>query len=243
MVRRVLPGRRPLFPPTEALRYDSDGLFGIGGDLCAETVLEAYEKGLFPWDGRKPYPWYSPDPRMVLVPGRFKASDSLRKLDRQGKLRVVYDQDFSAVLDGCAFTERPGQPGTWITAATRRAYGELFRRGVAHTVETRDAEGELVGGLYGVAVGRIFFGESMFARRRDASKIALYDLCRRLDRAGFHLIDCQAETDHLASIGAEPVPRPRYLELLAAAWSAPPAWADAMAVDPRDATSRALRPS
>lgn len=230
-MRRLLPGRRPLFPEPRDMKIGPDGLVAIGGDLSPETVVEAYRKGVFPWDGHKPYPWFSPDPRLVLYPERFHASRSLRKLARSGKLTVVYDQHFAEVMAACAVQPRPGQDGTWISRRMIRVYTKLHERGVGHCVAVLDADGRLVGGLYGLAMGRIFFGESMFARRRDASKLAFYDLCVRLEAADYHLADCQAETEHLKRLGAETIPRLEYLDELAEALDLPDGWEAAMAHD------------
>ena len=212
-----------MFPAASRIRPDPTGLVALGGDLHPEVLLEAYSKGIFPWEGRQPIPWFSPDPRMILVPRAFQPSKSLEKLDRQGKLEVSFDGDFSAVIAGCATTRRPREAGTWISSAVVRAYTELWRRGVAHSVEVRE-DGELVGGLYGLAMGRAFFGESMFYRRRDASKIALWHLCRRLRAAGYHFVDCQQETAHLRKLGAVAIPRLRYLRLLDEALESEDRW-------------------
>jgi leucyl/phenylalanyl-tRNA---protein transferase len=209
----LLPGRRPMFPPLERLSPGENGLVGLGGDLRPETVIEAYSKGIFPWDGRQPIPWYSPDPRMVLPPADLKASRSLRKLDRQGHLRVSLDTAFTQVMQRCADLPRPGQPGTWITPGMIDTYTTLHQRGIAHSVEVWEA-GALVGGLYGLAMGATFFGESMFHARRDASKLALLHLCRHLEGWGFDLIDCQQETPHLASLGAAPISRAQFITRL-----------------------------
>lgn len=216
-------GSRPMFPEARDLRPVGPGLVALGGDLHADTLLEAYRKGVFPWEAGPPIPWFSPDPRAILVPRAFRASASLRKLDRQRKLRVTFDADFAGVVAGCATTPRPGQAGTWIGSEIVAAYSELHRRGVAHSVETWEGDA-LVGGLYGLAIGKAFFGESMFARRPDASKLALYTLCRGLHAAGFHFVDCQQDTRHLRTLGAVAVPRLRYLRLLDAALTWPDAW-------------------
>ena len=210
------PGRRPMFPPAERIRPGIGGLVGLGGDLHPDTLIEAYRKGVFPWEGRQPIPWFSPDPRMVLRPGAFRASRSLRKLDRQGRLTVKTDTCFAEVMRRCAAVPRPGQDGTWITENMIRSYTTLHERGIGHSVEVFEG-GELVGGLYGLAMGAIFFGESMFHARRDASKLALYHLCQRLEAWGHELIDCQQETAHLASLGARPIPRAQFMRQLAAA--------------------------
>lgn len=219
----LLPGRRPMFPPTTRLRPGANGLVGLGGDLRPETLIEAYRKGIFPWDGRQPIPWYSPDPRMVLRPSALKISRSLRKLARQGKLTVTIDTAFSEVMHRCANTPRPGQPGTWITEKMIGAYSILHQRGIAHSVEVWE-DGSLVGGLYGLAMGSIFYGESMFHSRRDASKLALLHLCETLAGWGFALIDCQQETPHLASLGAQPISREQFYAHLATSQAGPEHW-------------------
>ncbi len=212
-----------MFPPASRIRPDPTGLVALGGELHPEVLIEAYCKGIFPWEGRQPIPWFSPDPRMILVPRAFQASKSLRKLDRQGKLEVSFDGAFSEVIAACATTPRPRELGTWISPVVVKAYTRLWHQGIAHCVEVRE-EGELVGGLYGLAMGRAFFGESMFYRRRDASKLALWHLCRRLRAAGYHFIDCQQETAHLQKLGAVAIPRLRYLRLLDEALESEDRW-------------------
>lgn len=221
-----------MFPPLEAIRpREEDGLVGVGGDLAPETLIEAYRKGIFPWDGRFPYPWYSPDPRCVLVPSQFVTSHSLRKLARQGRYTVRFDTAFREVMEAAAQTPRKGQAGSWISRRMVDAYERLHHMGIAHSVEVWNAEGNLVGGLYGLAMGRIFFGESMFAHERDASKLALHVLCRRLDTAGFQLVDCQQDTPHLRSLGATTLPRAEFLSRLAKALDAPDAWPGVVSSD------------
>ncbi|MBI2307445.1 MAG: leucyl/phenylalanyl-tRNA--protein transferase [Rhodocyclales bacterium] len=208
------------FPPLELALADPNGLLCAGGDLSPERILAAYRHGIFPWfsDGQ-PILWWSPDPRMVLFPAEFKVSRSLRKTLRAGRYEVRLDSDFAAVIDTCAHSWRPGQPGTWITPEMRHAYRRLHELGWAHSVETwvESENGyELVGGLYGLAIGRMFYGESMFSRRTDASKIAAAHLARFLESCGFGMIDCQMRTDHLASLGAREVPRSEFASRLAA---------------------------
>lgn len=210
MVYVVQPGR-PVFP--DNLEPDEDGLVAIGGDLSPDVLIEAYQKGIFPWSGEHPIPWFSPDPRLILWPRRLRVSRSLRKVLRRGTFEVRFDANFPATIRGCAYTLRHGFAGTWITPNMIRAYTELHRRGVAHSVETY-LKGELVGGLYGLSFGRAFFGESMFSRVSNASKVALYGLCRRLIEWDFDFIDCQQVTEHLLSLGAQPVPRPDYMRRL-----------------------------
>lgn len=220
------------FPPVEQAWGDdtaAPGLLAAGGALDVATLVDAYRHGIFPWYGPgRPILWWSPDPRMVLRPQAFRLHDSLRKALRaalrQGRLQVRIDSAFEAVIAACANTPRAGQHGTWIVPAMQHAYCELHRAGYAHSVETW-WEGQLVGGLYLVNLGRAVFGESMFSHRRDASKMALAALvaaCRVWDVA---LIDCQQQTAHLASLGAAPEPRARFVHDLAQAITAPsPTW-------------------
>jgi leucyl/phenylalanyl-tRNA---protein transferase len=214
------------FPPLEQALADPDGLLAAGGTLDAARLIDAYRQGIFPWssDGQ-PLLWWSPDPRMVLFADEFRVSRSLRKRIREGRLEIRVDTAFDEVMAACA-EPRDGQAGTWITAAMRRAYGDLHRLGYAHSVEAwRD--GCLAGGLYGVAIGRVFFGESMFARATDASKVALAHLVAMLREQGVPIIDCQQQTSHLASLGARPIPRAEFaailLELIHSA-APPPGW-------------------
>ena len=202
------------FPPvTHALR-EPNGLLAAGGDLSVERLTEAYRNGIFPWYSEgQPLLWWSPNPRMVLFPREFKLSRSLRKRLRRRDYVIRTDHAFEAVMRACA-APRPGQLGTWITEDMIRAYGALHRRGRAHSVETW-VGGELAGGLYGVALGRMFYGESMFARATDASKIALAHLVRQLQRWNFGMIDCQMQTAHLASFGAREIPRAEFMRKLA----------------------------
>jgi len=204
------------FPPTEFALAEPNGLLCAGGDLSPERLRDAYRNGIFPWfSGGQPILWWSPNPRMVLFPTEFKISRSLRRTLRAARYEVRLDTDFTGVIDACAGIRRPGQPGTWITPEMRRAYLHLFELGWAHSVETwmEDEHGklELAGGLYGLAIGRMFYGESMFSRRTDASKIAAAHLARRLGRDGNSMIDCQMRTDHLASLGAREIPRADFL--------------------------------
>lgn len=206
------PGDPPdSFPhPHRALR-DPDGLLAVGGDLSADRLLAAYRRGIFPWfNADQPILWWSPDPRAVLLPGELHVSRSLKRRLRHGDYRVSVDQCFARVVSACAARR---DEGTWITPEMKRAYCELHERGHAHSVETWQGE-ELVGGLYGVNVGRVFFGESMFSRRSDASKVALVALVRLSRSPGLELIDCQLASAHLASLGARLLPRERFLELL-----------------------------
>jgi leucyl/phenylalanyl-tRNA--protein transferase len=193
---------------------NKDGLVALGGDLSPDRLLNAYNQGLFPWFNEgDPILWWSPDPRFVLFPGDLKVSKSMRPYFNQRKFEVSYDADFRAVITACQQMYRPGQGGTWITDDMVDAYCQLHQLGFAHSVEVWK-EGELVGGLYGIALGRIFFGESMFARASNASKFGFISLVRRLEEHGYTLIDCQQETRHLASLGGRGIPRTRFLNYL-----------------------------
>lgn len=185
------------------------GLLAAGGDLSVERLIDAYSKGIFPWyNDDDPILWWSPDPRMVLFPSELKISRSLGKRLRRRDYEIRVDSDFSAVMQFCA-APRDGQGGTWITHEIVAGYSRLHALGLAHSVETWIG-GELVGGLYGVALGRAFYGESMFTRANDASKIAFVHLVRQLERWQFGIIDCQMRTPHLASLGAREIPRAEF---------------------------------
>ena len=197
---------RDPFPPVEQALEEPNGLLAAGDDLSMPRLLEAYSRGIFPWFNEEdPVLWWSPDPRMVLFTDRLHVSRSLRKTIRSGHLRVTCDGAFAAVMRACA-EPRPGQDGTWITRGMVYAYEQLAAHGHAHSVEVWEGDA-LVGGLYGVSIGSMFFGESMFTRRADASKVALVALARQLGRWGLPLIDCQTSTAHLASLGACELPR------------------------------------
>jgi leucyl/phenylalanyl-tRNA--protein transferase len=204
------------FPPLDAALAEPNGLLAVSSDLTPRRLLDAYRQGIFPWySGDQPVLWWSPDPRMVLFVNDFRIARSLRKRLKQQTTEVRVDTAFRSVIEACAHVHRPGQAGTWITPAIMDAYTALHEGGNAHSVETwRD--GRLIGGLYGVAIGRMFFGESMFADEPDASKIALVHLAGILRARGFPLIDCQQETAHLASFGARPIPRAEFAHLVAA---------------------------
>jgi len=203
---------RHIFPDPE-LAEDS-GLLAVGGDLHPNRVLLGYTLGVFPWysDGQ-PILWHSPDPRFVLFPSEVRVQRSLRKVLRKRPYDVTADTAFEDVIVGCAHAPRPGQEGTWITDAMRGCYTGLHRLGLAHSVEAW-LDGELAGGLYGVALGTLFFGESMFAVRADASKAAFVTLVAQLRRWGFELVDSQVYTDHMARFGAREIPRSDYQLLL-----------------------------
>lgn len=199
-------------PVTEALA-EPNGLLAAHGDLAPATLLAAYRQGVFPWysDGQ-PLLWWCPDPRAVLYPAAFHVSRSLARTLRRHVFEVSVDRDFAGVMRACA-GPRQGNEGTWITAEMRRAYTSLHHLGHAHSFECRHA-GELVGGMYGVAIGRVFFGESMFSRMTDASKVALATACRWLDAWGYALFDCQVENPHLATLGAAPLARADFVAAL-----------------------------
>jgi leucyl/phenylalanyl-tRNA--protein transferase len=201
-------------PPTRYALREPNGLLAVGGSLSSEWILHAYRRGVFPWFSEgQPILWWTPDPRAVLFPGEFRRSRSLAKSIRNGRFEVRLDTAFAEVVAGCAAPRRR-EPGTWITPEMHRSYVELHQRGLAHSIEAwRD--GELVGGLYGVAIGKVFFGESMFSRARDASKVALSSLVDECDRRGIRLIDCQMATDHLTSLGSRSIPRRDFERLLA----------------------------
>lgn len=190
---------------------DESGLLAIGGDLSPERLLLAYSTGIFPWYSEDdPIMWWSPDPRMVLIPGRMKVSKSLKQSLNKKTFEVRFDTRFESVITSCSKAPRSDQDGTWITDEMKQAYLELHKSGFAHSVETY-YNNELVGGLYGISLGKAFFGESMFFRKRDASKIALFSLVQKLKEWEFHFIDAQIETEHLKSLGAKLVPRKEFL--------------------------------
>lgn len=195
-----------LFPPLDQALVEPNGLLAAGGSLHPERLIGAYRCGIFPWSSEgQPLLWWSPDPRMVLFVDEFTASRSLRRRVRSGTFEVRVDTACAEVIAACA-EPRDDHDGTWITGAMQDAYVELHRKGYVHSVESwRD--GRLVGGLYGVALGRVFFGESMFTRETDASKVALVHLVALLRQQGVPMVDCQQQTSHLASLGARPVPR------------------------------------
>lgn len=197
----------------ENLEPDENGLVCIGGNLSVSTIIEAYTKGCFPWTGRHPVPWFSPDPRLVLFPEKFKASQSLRRLARQKRFLIRFDHNFRAVMENCAAIPRKREKGTWITENMISAYCTLHDLNIAHSVEVYE-NGQLCGGLYGLTFGRAFFGESMFSCVSNTSKLALYTLCRILAEKKFDFIDCQQASPHLIRLGAVAIPRREYLELL-----------------------------
>jgi leucyl/phenylalanyl-tRNA--protein transferase len=201
------------WPPVDSALDEPNGLLAAGGDLEPDTLIDAYRRGVFPWFSEgDPILWWSPEPRAVLRPQDFAPSRSLRRRLTRGEFAVSFDTAFDAVVAACA-APRPGASGTWITPGMAAAYGALHRMGYAHSVEAWQ-DGELVGGLYGVALGQVFFGESMFSRRTDASKVAFAHLVRYLLNHDCRLIDCQVASGHLASLGAVDMPRAEFLTWL-----------------------------
>jgi len=217
-----------IFPnPQEA---EDDGLLAVGGDLRSERILLAYHVGIFPWYTKGSPPlWWSPDPRLILEPPNLRISKSLHKVIGKGHFTITFDQAFDAVIRGCAQTQRADGKGTWIVEDMIRAYRELHEAGFAHSVESW-CEGKLAGGLYGVSLGKVFFGESMFYRVKNASKVAFVYLVKLLQHWGFDMVDCQVTTSHLLRFGAQEIPRSQFLQRLSRAllhrtrrgpWSAP----------------------
>jgi leucyl/phenylalanyl-tRNA--protein transferase len=209
------------FPsPEDALDYP-DGLLAAGGDLTHERLLEAYRQGIFPWyEHGQPLLWWSPDPRTILFPDQIKISRSLRRTLLRGHFQMTMDKDFSGVMRACA-EPRKNQNGTWITEAILEAYGQLHAKGHAHSVECWH-QGALAGGLYGVSIGQVFFGESMFSRMDDASKVCLIHLASRLRDWDYRLIDCQVHTGHLERLGAICLPRKEFVGMLQHWCATPP---------------------
>ena len=200
------------FPSPELAR--KDGLLAFGGDLSEERLITAYSMGIFPWYNEdSPILWWSPDPRLILIPEELKVSRSLRKVINKGIFKVTMDTAFEQVIRNCAGAPREGQGGTWIMEDMIEAYIRLHKSGYAHSVESW-CEGELVGGLYGIILGKVFFGESMFSKESNASKVAFVTIVERLKEQGFSLIDCQVRTEHLISLGAREISRQSFLEML-----------------------------
>ena len=201
------------FPEVSSALRDPNGLLAIGGDLSPERLVNAYQHGIFPWfNAGQPILWWSPDPRCVLLPDKLKISRSLKKILQKNKFSVTFNQSFRQILEACA-APRKGIEETWITREMMDAYLELHQSGYAHSVECWH-EGELAGGLYGVAIDQIFFGESMFSRESNASKVALVHLVQQVKKQKFRLIDCQVHSHHLQNLGAEPMPRDMYINIL-----------------------------
>lgn len=204
------------FPALEDATTEPDGLLAAGGDLSSQRLLCAYSRGIFPWfEKGQPILWWSPDPRCVLRPGEFHISRSLRRTLNRGDFEVSFNHDFDAVIEACA-EDRDGLPGTWITAEMMASYRKLHLEGWAHSIEVWHGN-ELAGGMYGLAIGKAFFGESMFSRWDNASKTAMAATCRLLVQQGFLLLDCQLASPHLHTLGATLMPRPVFAENLAQA--------------------------
>ncbi|MBL4821593.1 MAG: leucyl/phenylalanyl-tRNA--protein transferase [Gammaproteobacteria bacterium] len=202
-----------VFPDISTALQEPNGLLAVGGDLGPERLVAAYRLGIFPWyeDGQ-PILWWSPDPRMVLLPEQLRISSSLRRLIRKQQYTITMDQDFAGVIDACS-QARPNSEGTWITVELKSAYRRLHELGIAHSVEVRDSD-ELVGGLYGLGIGQLFFGESMFSRRDNTSKLALVFLVEQLRKWHYKLIDCQVSSVHLESLGAREISRKMFQQYL-----------------------------
>ncbi len=201
-----------VFPP--ATQATSEGLVAVGGDLGTDRLMLAYRSGIFPWfNDDSLILWWSPDPRMVLFPNKLKISRSMKQLLGRGRFKVTRNRDFTGVISQCARTRRKGQAGTWITEHMIQAYEELHKLGYAVSYEVWEG-GRLAGGLYGIDLGHVFCGESMFSHSSNASKVAFIHMAREMEEKGYRCIDCQVYSDHLASLGAEEIPREDFLELL-----------------------------
>jgi len=202
------------FPPVEMA--DEDGLLAIGGDLSTERLLLAYYSGIFPWYNEdEPICWWSPDPRFVLYPQELKVSNSMKTVLQNGKYRFTTNRAFTQVIQNCKTVSRNGQDGTWISPAMQKAYNKLHELGYAHSAETW-LDGKLVGGLYGIRMGNIFFGESMFSLQTNASKFAFINYVQQLQKENVQLVDCQLHTNHLESLGARMIPRDLFAQILTA---------------------------
>jgi len=201
----------PRFPPVQLA--DSSGLLALGGELSPEFLITAYRQGIFPWfNPGEPIMWWSPDPRMVLFPEELKISKSMRNILNKREFRVEFDTRFNEIIESCAGVSREGQRGTWITSEMISAYTELHRLGTAHCVAVFNRKNELVGGLYGIAIGRCFFGESMFTKESNASKVGFIVLVQQLLNYNYEMVDCQMSTAHLASMGAREIKRTEFIE-------------------------------
>lgn len=215
MKLNILDQRHPdqAFPKPELALEDPNGLLAVGGCLSPQRIINAYRHGIFPWyNPGEPILWWSPNPRLVLFPDKLKISRSLNKTLRKQAFEIRYDQAFEQVIAACAASRRE-DGGTWITPEMKHAYLTLHRLGVAHSFEAWQGE-QLVGGLYGIAIGQVFFGESMFHHKTDASKVAFVHLVQQLTTWGYRLIDCQVSSDHLLSLGAETLERDNFIGLL-----------------------------
>lgn len=199
------------FPPVHLA--EPDGLLAIGGDLSAERLLEAYRQGIFPWYEEPPILWWCPDPRFVLFPEELKIARSIKPLLRREEFEFTTNKAFSGVIHACRTTKRPGQQGTWISPEVEKAYTNLHQLGYAHSAEVWK-DGELAGGLYGIQIGKIFFGESMFSRLSNASRYAFTRYVQQLKQEGIQLIDCQVYTAYLESFGARMIPRNEFVQLV-----------------------------
>ncbi len=200
------------FPPVN--KSTSDGLLAVGGDLTPARLILAYASGIFPWYNEEPILWFSPHPRLVLYPLKFHCSKKLKQLEKKGIYRCEFDTHFEQVIEHCAKVPREGQDGTWIHQDMKKAYRRLFHIGIAHCVAVFNAENQLCGGLYGLSLGRCFFGESMFHLEPNTSKLAMKFLCEHLVSWNFDLIDCQMTTSHLLSLGAEEIDRSEFIKML-----------------------------
>ncbi len=203
------------FPPVD---HAEEGIVAVGGDLSPERLIASYSSGIFPWFSENdPIVWWAPDPRCILLPSKIKVSKSMKQLFRKAAFKVSFDTDFQKVVQSCAIQKREGQEGTWITNDMEKAYLKLHEMGLAHSVEVwqnKNDEEVLVGGLYGVSLGKVFFGESMFHTESNASKYGFITLVKELIKRDFKLIDCQLETPHLMSLGAELITRDKFMQLL-----------------------------
>lgn len=215
MALTVLDPKRPNqpFPDTHHAMTEPDGLLAIGGCLSSERIINAYQHGIFPWYGpSEPILWWSPNPRLVLFPDKIKISRTLRKTINRNIFKTTIDTAFTQVIEACS-SPRDHESSTWITPEMKEAYNHLHQQGVAHSIETWH-QNELVGGLYGLAIGQVFFGESMFHRKTDASKVAFVHLVRNLQNWQYQLVDCQVRTEHLISLGAEEICRSEFINKL-----------------------------
>ncbi|MEQ8420674.1 MAG: leucyl/phenylalanyl-tRNA--protein transferase [Arenibacter algicola] len=203
---------RLLFPDVE--KADDDGLLAVGGDLSPERLLLAYKNGIFPWFNEDSMIlWWSPDPRMVLFPNKIKISKSMAQVIKSNKFRITWNTQFEEVVNACSAIKRKGQAGTWITPEMKSAYLKLHQMGIAKSIEVWESD-NLVGGLYGIDLGNVFCGESMFSRKSNASKFAFISLAKELQQKEYKLIDCQVYTAHLESLGAEEIPRKQFIKIL-----------------------------
>ncbi len=208
----ILLGKDNIFPAAD--NADNEGLVAIGGDLSTERLLQAYKSGIFPWFNEdEPICWWSPDPRFVLYPEKIKISKSMKTVLNNGSFKFTVNKVFEKVIENCKTVYRKDQPGTWISKEMAEAYTTLHQNGFAHSAEAW-SNGELVGGLYGVKIGKVFFGESMFSKQSNASKFAFIKFVQLLQKQNVEVIDCQVYTEHLKSLGAEMIERKKFLQLL-----------------------------